>query len=86
MVRVEHREVWIHPTVGTEPRRIKLLLSRREITSLERAIQEGYRILPDLAFIDPRGWLKIRLVTAKPKKKYDKREALKEKDRRKHGE
>jgi len=66
-----------------DPRRErKLLLNKREIRELEKATaQKGFTLVP-LKLYFKKGYAKILLGVAKGKKKYDKRESLKEKDTR----
>ena len=64
-----------------EPKRPrKLLLKHRELVKLKTAIQEkGFTLIPlSIYFWGP--FLKIELGVVKAKRKYDKREALKERD------
>ena len=59
----------------------KLLLSKKELAKLERAIKEtGLTIVPTRLFINEKGLAKLVIALAKGKKQYDKRESLKEKD------
>lgn len=61
----------------------KLLLSKKELRKLERAIKEsGFTIIPARMFINEKGLAKLVIALAKGKKQYDKRESLKEKDDR----
>lgn len=58
----------------------KLLLNKREIRELDKAIsQKGYTIVP-LKLYFKKGYAKILIGIAKGKKKYDKREDIKERD------
>jgi SsrA-binding protein len=59
----------------------KLLLSRKELSKLQKKLKEsGYTIVPLKLFINERGLAKLEIALAKGKKVYDKRESLKEKD------
>lgn len=61
----------------------KLLLNRKELLKLQRAIKEnGFTIVPTRMYINEKGLAKVVIALAKGKKQYDKREALKEKDDR----
>lgn len=63
-----------------ERRERKLLMHKREIERLRIATQEkGQTIIP-LAFYLKDGRVKVRIATAKGKKNFDKREAVKERD------
>lgn len=66
-----------------DPRRErKLLLNKREIRELEKATaQKGFTLVP-LKLYFKKGYAKVLIGVAKGKKKYDKRESLKEKDTR----
>ncbi|MFN1835104.1 SsrA-binding protein SmpB [Balneola sp. MJW-20] len=72
----EHGSYYNH-----DPRRPrKLLLSKKQIEELDKAIsQKGYTIIP-LKIYFKRGYAKVLLGLARGKKKYDKRESIKEKD------
>ena len=61
----------------------KLLLTKKEIRSLESATkQTGYTIVPLLIFIDDKGRAKMDIALCKGKKEFDKRQTLKEKEDR----
>ncbi len=61
----------------------KLLLTRRELTKLERASQDrGLTIVGLRLFLNERGLAKIAVGLARGRKAYDKREHLKESDAR----
>ena len=58
----------------------KLLLSKKEITELDRAVlQKGNTIIP-LKIFFKNGFAKVQIGLAKGKKKFDKRESIKQKD------
>lgn len=60
----------------------KLLLHKREIKRLIGKIREkGLTVIPTRVKIDDRGRVKIELALAKGKRAYQKREAIKERDR-----
>lgn len=59
----------------------KLLLNKRELKKLERAIEtKGLTIIPIRLFINENGIAKLEIALARGKKTYDKRESLKEQD------
>ena len=59
----------------------KLLLNRKELNKLEKQTREkGLTIIALRVFIIDKGYAKMEIAVAKGKKKYDKREAIKEKD------
>lgn len=63
-----------------ERRKRKLLLKKREIAELDKAVsQKGYTLVP-LKVYFKEGYAKILLGVARGKKKYDKREDIKERD------
>lgn len=63
-----------------ERRKRKLLLKKREIAELDKAVsQKGYTLVP-LKVYFKNGYAKVLLGLAKGKKKYDKREDIKERD------
>lgn len=67
-----------------EKRDRKLLMHKREITRFKVATQEkGLSIVP-LALYLKNGRVKVRLALAKGKKTFDKREAIKERDEKRH--
>ncbi|MGB0346966.1 MAG: SsrA-binding protein SmpB [Balneolaceae bacterium] len=72
----EHGSYYNH-----DPRRDrKLLLSKREIRELDRAVlQKGNTIIP-LKIFFKNGFAKVQIGLARGKKKFDKRESIKEKD------
>lgn len=58
----------------------KLLLSRKEISKLDRSVKEkGTTIIP-LRMYFTRGKIKVELAIAKGRRSYDKREAIMKKD------
>lgn len=59
----------------------KLLLHRREIKKLIGLMkQKGYTLIPLLLYFNKKNIAKVLLGVAKGKKKYDKREAIKQRD------
>jgi SsrA-binding protein len=68
--------IWTH-----DPRRPrKLLMHRREIDRLARAVQEpGYTIVPLRIYLKG-SYAKVEIAVAKGKRKYDKREAIARRD------
>ena len=59
----------------------KLLLQRKELAKLERALQDkGLTVVGLKMFINERGLAKLQIGLAKGRKNYDKREYIKEKD------
>ena len=59
----------------------KLLLNRKELKKIERAVKEtGQTIIPTRLFLSDKGLAKLNIAVAKGKKQYDKRQSLREKD------
>ena len=65
-----------------EPKRDrKLLLKKQEIKKLQRKAKEkGFTIIALKVYISEKGWAKANIALAKGKKKFDKREEIKQKD------
>lgn len=57
-----------------------LLLHKREIAFLRKQVFEKGLVVIPLSIFLRKGLAKVRIAIAKPKKSYDKRESLKEKD------
>lgn len=63
-----------------ERRERKLLLNKREIGDMDKAVsKKGYTLVP-LKVYFKKGYAKVLIGIAKGKKKYDKREDIKERD------
>lgn len=62
-----------------QTRERKLLAKRREIDKLIAAKQQGLTIIP-LEILTSGRYIKLKIATAKGKKKYDKRQTLKKRD------
>ena len=67
-----------------DPRRDrKLLLTKRELLKLQRAVKEkGLTIVAVKLYISEGGYAKLLIALARGKEEYDKRQAIKEKDLR----
>ncbi len=65
-----------------EPTRLrKLLLKKRELERIDSKIREkGFSIIPVRVFIGERGFAKVEVALARGKKKFDKRDSLKQKE------
>lgn len=57
----------------------KLLLTKRELSLLLKAKNDGMTIIP-LSFFAAHGLIKLKIATARGKKKYDKRQTIKKRD------
>lgn len=88
---IERGEVWLigaHISAYKEGNRFnhdpmrnrKLLLSKREIRKLDRAVKEKGNTLIPLRLYFNKGKVKVELAVAKGKKSYDKRESIARKD------
>ena len=65
----------------------KLLLTRRELGKLQRAVKEkGLTIVAVKLYIADNGYAKLLIALAKGKKEYDKRASIREKDMRRADE
>lgn len=65
----------------------KLLLTRKELGKLQRAVKEkGLTIVAVKLYIADNGYAKLLIALAKGKKEYDKRASIREKDMRRASE
>ena len=80
-VTVRNSELWLNNlTLGAETaRNIRLLATKRQIRGFERAKQDGYTIVP-VRLLGGERHIKLVIATARGKKKYDKRESIKNRD------
>ena len=63
----------------------KLLLNKKEIAKLAKASEDaGYTIIPLRLFINEKGLAKLEIAIARGRKTYDKRQAIKERDDKRH--
>jgi len=81
-------EYWWGSWGQHDPRRDrKLLLNRKELIKLRRAVKEkGLTIVAVRLYIADNGYAKLLIALAKGKKDYDKRASIREKDERRYGE
>lgn len=65
-----------------EPTRLrKLLLKKRELEKIDSKIREkGFSVIPVRLFMNERGLVKIEVALARGKKKFDKRQSVKQKE------
>lgn len=77
-------EYWWGSYNNHDPRRDrKLLLTKRELRRLQRAVKEkGLTIVAVKMFINEKGLAKLDIALARGKREFDKRESIKEKDMR----
>ncbi len=63
----------------------KLLLKKKELRKLELKNREkGYTIIPMRLFISERGWAKMEIALARGKRKYDKRQSIREREEKRN--
>jgi len=75
-------EYWWGNLNNHEPKRErKLLLNKKELTKLERSIQDkGLTIIATRLFVNDRGFAKMDIALARGKKTHDKRDDIKDRD------
>lgn len=93
---VENGEVWVKGMNISEyfygsynnhvaRRDRKLLLNKKEIAKLARAAEDvGFTIVPLRLFINDRGLAKLVIGVGRGRKQYDKRQAIRERDDKRH--
>lgn len=61
----------------------KLLLTKKELRKIEGAVRaSGFTIVPTRLFINEKGLAKVVVAIARGKRKYDKRDSIRERDDR----
>ena len=80
-VTLRHGELWLsNLTLGSETaRNIKLLATKKQIATFDRAKIAGRTLVPTKLFGTNRH-IKLAVAVAEGKKKYDKRETIKKRD------
>lgn len=80
-VTIKNGELWLNNlTLGADTaRNIKLLVTKKQLMSLARARQDGYTIVP-VRLNGGSRHIKLTIATARGKKKYDKRQTIKNRD------
>ena len=80
-VNIRGGELWLsNLALGADTaRNIRLLATKKQIKTLERAKQDGYTIVPT-KLLGGNRHIKLVIATARGKKKYDKRRAIKDRD------
>ncbi|MBQ8991888.1 SsrA-binding protein [Candidatus Saccharibacteria bacterium] len=80
-VTIKNGELWLNNlTLGSEvARNIRLLVTKKQLKTLDRARQDGYSIVPTKLLAGGR-YIKLVVATGKGKKKYDKRRTIKGRD------
>ena len=80
-VTLKNGELWLNnATLGAETaRNLKLLVTKRQLHDLARAKQDGFQLIPTKLLAGSRH-IKLVIATGRGKKKYDKRETIKQRD------
>lgn len=80
-VTLKSGELWLNNlTLGADTtKNIKLLVTRRQLATLARAKQDGLQLVPVRMLTGGR-YIKLVIATGRSKKKYDKRETIKQRD------
>lgn len=80
-VTIRNSELWLNNlTLGADTaRNIKLLATKKQITALERQKVAGSTIVP-VRLLGGSRYIKLVIAVGKGKKKYDKRETIKQRD------
>lgn len=80
-VTLKSGELWLNNlTLGADTtKNIKLLVTRRQLVTLARAKQDGLQLVPVRMLTGGR-YIKLVIATGRSKKKYDKRETIKQRD------
>lgn len=80
-VTLRNGELWLNNlTLGADTARtLKLLATKKQLQTLTRAKQDGLQLVPVRLLAGGR-YIKLVIATGKSKKKYDKRETIKQRD------
>lgn len=80
-VIIKNNELWLsNLTLGAETaRNIRLLVTKRQLRELIRAKQDGHQLIP-VKLLGGGRYIKLVISVGKSKKKYDKRQSIKERD------
>ena len=80
-VTLRSGELWLNNlTLGADTARtLKLLATKKQLQTLARAKQDGLQLVPVRLLAGGR-YIKLIIATGKSKKKYDKRETIKQRD------
>ena len=80
-VTLRNGELWLNNlTLGADTARtLKLLATKKQLQTLARAKQNGLQLVPVRLLAGGR-YIKLVIATGKSKKKYDKRETIKQRD------
>ncbi len=80
-ITLRNGELWLNNlTLGADTARtLKLLATKKQLQTLARAKQDGLQLVPVRLLAGGR-YIKLIIATGKSKKKYDKRETIKQRD------
>ena len=80
-VTLRNGELWLNNlTLGADTARtLKLLATKKQLQTLARAKQDGLQLVPVRLLAGGR-YIKLIIATGKSRKKYDKRETIKQRD------
>ena len=80
-VTIKDGELWLNNLMlgADTARNIKLLVTKKQLAMLARARQDGYSLVP-VRLNGGSRHIKLTIATARGKKKYDKRQAIKNRD------
>lgn len=80
-VTLRRGELWLNNlTLGADTaKNLKLLVTKKQLLALERAKQSGAQLVP-VRLLAGGHYIKLVIATGKSKKKYDKRETIKQRD------
>ena len=80
-VTLRNGELWLNNlTLGADTARtLKLLATKKQLQTLARAKQDGLQLVP-VRLLAGGHYIKLVIATGKSKKKYDKRETIKQRD------
>ena len=80
-VTLRNGELWLsNLTLGADTARtLKLLATKKQLQTLARAKQDGLQLVPVRLLAGGR-YIKLIIATGKSRKKYDKRETIKQRD------
>lgn len=80
-ITIRDHELWLNNlTLGADTaRNVKLLITKKQLAMLERARQAGLQLVP-VKLLGGSRYIKLVIATGKSKKKYDKRETIKQRD------
>lgn len=80
-ITIKNHGLWLNNlTLGADTaRNVKLLITKKQLAMLEHARQAGLQLVPT-KLLGGNRYIKLVIATGKSKKKYDKRETIKQRD------